>query len=109
MSVDLALDVGARYVRLLSRVQKLARNTTLTSFQSIITLVFFITYVLFQPPATVLTRKIGPRNFLPIIALLWGATMIGFGFARDWNALIGLRMLLGVLEVCLHRAVASMY
>lgn len=39
---------------------------------SIIVLVFFITYVLLQPPATVVLRKIGPRMFLPTITLLWG-------------------------------------
>ena len=51
MGVDLAL-VGSRY--------------------SIIVLVFFITYVLLQPPATVILRKLGPRIFLPSITVLWG-------------------------------------
>lgn len=39
---------------------------------SVIVLLFFITYVLLQPPATVVLRKIGPRLFLPTITLLWG-------------------------------------
>ena len=43
---------------------------------NIITLIFFITYVLCQPPATVLLRKIGPRVFLSSITVFWGATMI---------------------------------
>jgi MFS transporter, ACS family, DAL5 transporter family protein len=43
---------------------------------SLIILVFFIPYVLFQPPATVVIRKIGPRRFLSAITLLWGASMI---------------------------------
>ena len=43
---------------------------------NIITLIFFITYVLCQPPATVLLRKIGPRVFLSAITIFWGATMI---------------------------------
>lgn len=65
---------------------------------SIITLVFFITYVLFQPPATVTVRKLGPRVFLALITLLWGANMIGMGFVKSWDQLAGLRVLLGVLE-----------
>lgn len=65
---------------------------------SITTLVFFVTYVLFQPPATVATRKIGPRVFLSTIALLWGATMIGMGFVKRWEQLMGLRLVLGVFE-----------
>jgi MFS family permease len=56
MSVDLELGIHNRY--------------------SIITLIFFIPYVIFQPPATVLMRKIGPRIFLSAITLAWGATMI---------------------------------
>lgn len=43
---------------------------------SLITLIFFIPYVLFQPPATVVLRKVGPRKFLPLITVLWGACMI---------------------------------
>lgn len=77
MGVDLVL-IGSRY--------------------SIIVLVFFITYVLLQPPATVVLRKVGPRIFLPTITLLWGITMICFGFVKSWSDLIGLRLVLGVFE-----------
>ncbi|EUC36396.1 hypothetical protein COCVIDRAFT_31308 [Bipolaris victoriae FI3] len=65
---------------------------------SIIVLLFFITYVALQPPATVVLRKFGPKLFLPSIVVLWGAVMIGFGFVKEWTALIPLRLLLGVLE-----------
>ncbi|RMZ80384.1 hypothetical protein DV738_g2781, partial [Chaetothyriales sp. CBS 135597] len=49
---------------------------------SIVVLIFFITYVLLQPPATVILRKVGPQIFLPAITLLWGLAMIGFGFVK---------------------------
>ncbi|KAG7005719.1 MFS-type transporter cnsO [Physcia stellaris] len=65
---------------------------------SVITLVFFITYVLAQPPTTILTRFFGPRVWLASITLCWGVTMIGFGFVKDWKALMGLRLILGILE-----------
>lgn len=65
---------------------------------SLITLVFFITYTIFQPPMTVLCRKIGPRNFLPGICLLWGCVIIGFGFSKEWTTLVALRLILGILE-----------
>lgn len=77
MGVDLVL-VGSRY--------------------SIIVLLFFITYVLLQPPATVVLRKLGPRLFLPAITMLWGITMICFGFVKSWTDLIGLRLVLGIFE-----------
>ncbi|KPI42047.1 High-affinity nicotinic acid transporter [Cyphellophora attinorum] len=77
MGVDLAL-IGERY--------------------NIIVLLFFITYVLLQPPATVVLRKLGPRAFLPTITVLWGVTMICFGFVKVWTDMIPLRLVLGIFE-----------
>lgn len=78
MTTDLDLTVGMRY--------------------SIITLAFFPTYIVFEIPATVLIRWIGPRLFLSCITITWAATMFGFGFANNWSTLAGLRALLGILE-----------
>ncbi|KJF61342.1 phthalate transporter [Coccidioides immitis RS] len=65
---------------------------------SLITLCFFITYVVFQSPMTVICRKVGPRIFLPGICFLWGALVIGLGFAKNWTTVVGLRLVLGILE-----------
>ena len=78
MLVDLKLQIGARY--------------------SLITLVFFFTYVFLQPPATVILRKIGPKWFLPTTCLAWGVLTLGFGFVHQWWEMIPLRLALGVLE-----------
>jgi len=78
MNAELELTVGMRY--------------------STVTLVFFTTYIVFQPPATVLTRKIGPRNFLAGLCMAWGAVMIGMGFTNDWHALAACRVILGLFE-----------
>lgn len=78
MRVDLDLLEGYRY--------------------SLITLSFFITYVIFQPPMTVLCRKVGPRLFLPGICLAWGIVIVCFGFSNNWTTMMGLRLLLGLLE-----------
>lgn len=43
---------------------------------NLISAIFFIPYVLFQPPATVVLRKIGPKYFLSGITIAWGAVMI---------------------------------
>lgn len=93
------------------------------SLQSIVVLVFFPTYVIFQPPATVLTRKLGPRKFLASICLLWGAIEMvstvaqglhpdneltfvwAFGFVHKWTELLGLRVLLGILESGLYPSI----
>ncbi|KAF1837178.1 MFS general substrate transporter [Decorospora gaudefroyi] len=65
---------------------------------NIISLVFFVTYVIFQPPATLLTRKIGPRTFLSSICLAWGIVMVGFSFVNEWWELVPLRLVLGLFE-----------
>jgi MFS family permease len=65
---------------------------------SLIVLLFFITYVALQPPATVVLRKLGPRIFLPSIVVIWGSVMIGFGFVKEWHSLLPLRLLLGIFE-----------
>jgi MFS family permease len=66
--------------------------------QSVITLVFFVTYIIFQPPSTVVVRKIGPRIHLALITLLWGAVMIGMGFSKTWEQMAALRVVLGLFE-----------
>jgi sugar phosphate permease len=66
--------------------------------QSIISLVFFVTYIVFQPPSTIIVRKIGPRIHMAVITILWGGVMIGMGFVKKWDEMAGLRVLLGFLE-----------
>ncbi len=77
MSVDLEM-IGNRY--------------------SLVVLLFFVPYVLFQPPATVLLRKIGPKPFLAATTLVWGLATIASGFVKSWSDLIPLRLILGACE-----------
>ena len=65
---------------------------------SVVTLVFFTTYIVFQPPATIIARKLGPRNFLAAIVVAWGAVMIGMGFVKNFEELAALRVVLGICE-----------
>ncbi|KAL1959898.1 hypothetical protein VTO42DRAFT_566 [Malbranchea cinnamomea] len=78
MNAELKLTVGTRY--------------------SVIVLVFFVTYVVFQPFATAVIRKIGPRIFISALVVSWGAILIGFGFVKNWHQMTALRALLGVME-----------
>jgi len=78
MSKDLKLEVGTRY--------------------SIVTLVFFTTYIVFQFPSTIIIKKTGPRILLGSITFTWGVIMIGMGFVKNWTQLAALRVVLGILE-----------
>ncbi|KAK7221416.1 hypothetical protein V2G26_009419 [Clonostachys chloroleuca] len=65
---------------------------------STITLIFFVSYIVFQPTITILCRKIGPKIFLSAACLTWGVVLIGFGFVHGWKAMVGLRVIVGVFE-----------
>ncbi|KXT06978.1 hypothetical protein AC578_7248 [Pseudocercospora eumusae] len=65
---------------------------------NMINAMFFVPYVLFQLPATVLLRKIGARYFLSTTTFLWGVTTICGGFVSSWTELMALRMCLGLWE-----------
>ncbi|EME84415.1 uncharacterized protein MYCFIDRAFT_133880 [Pseudocercospora fijiensis CIRAD86] len=65
---------------------------------NMINAMFFVPYLLFQLPATVLLRHIGARHFLSIATFLWGVTTIGCGFVSSWTDLMALRMCLGLWE-----------
>ncbi len=66
--------------------------------QNIANLVFFIPYTLFQAPSTIIIRYLGPRVHLAGITLLWGGIIIGMGFAKNFEQLTVMRVLLGILE-----------
>ncbi|KAH9887416.1 major facilitator superfamily MFS-1 [Xylariomycetidae sp. FL2044] len=78
MNAELKLDIGSRY--------------------SVATLIFFVPYIIFQPPSTVLVRRIGPRIHLSLITAAWGLVMLGMGFVKTYESLAGLRVVLGVFE-----------
>ncbi len=59
---------------------------------TIVSLVFFFTYAIGQPPATVLIRKIGPRIFLSFIVFAWGVVMIVSTYSA-WSLLSSLTSL----------------
>lgn len=75
---DLQLDVGSR--------------------ASIILLVFFIGYIVFEIPSNIVIRKVGAANWITFITFAWGAVSIGIGFCNSWEVLAVLRTLLGALE-----------
>ncbi|KAI1174108.1 major facilitator superfamily MFS-1 [Nemania sp. FL0916] len=87
-------NLGAAYVAGLAKDLQL----TVGERYSLVTLLFFITYIIFQPPATVLCRKIGPRPFLAFITVAWGIVLIGLGLVNNWGGLAALRLVLGLFE-----------
>lgn len=46
-------------------------------------LMFFIPYIIFQPPMTIVTRKLGPTFFLGSIIVSWAVIMVVCWFLHD--------------------------
>lgn len=78
MDEDLGLSVGSRY--------------------SIISMIFFVPYVICQFPANIMIRKIGAGIWLPSLVVAWGILCIGIGFNQKWTDLVACRVILGILE-----------
>ncbi|KAL6228855.1 hypothetical protein BDW75DRAFT_235613 [Aspergillus navahoensis] len=65
---------------------------------SIVLLVYYIGYVIFEIPSNIVIREVGARNWLAAIGAAWGLIMLGMGFVHSWQSLAVLRAFLGVLE-----------
>jgi len=107
IDVRLVLTVGFMYcISLMDRTNLAAANIAGMSVElkligfrySIITLVFFCTYVVFQFPSTIVIKKVGPKIFLPLITFLWGVIMLSMGFVKEWKVMAGMRVILGIFE-----------
>src|SRR5271163_1927498 len=60
--------------------------------------IFFIGYVLFQIPATVLVQQVGARRVIFWIMLIWGLISALNAFVRGPQSFFVMRFLLGVAE-----------
>jgi MFS family permease len=75
-----------------------ALGISIGSRYSIITMVFFIGYILFDFPANFVIRQTGAATFLGTIGFLWGILTIGMGFCKTWGELLLCRIIFGALE-----------
>jgi len=77
----------------------MADDLKLTSNQySIALVVFFVTYVVFEPPSNMLLVRFKPSIYLPAIMIIWGALTCVMAAIHDFNHLVALRVLVGVFE-----------
>ncbi|KAF9893319.1 hypothetical protein FE257_011751 [Aspergillus nanangensis] len=71
----------------------------LTSSQySIMVLLFFVSYLIFEVPANMILTRVRPSVFLPGLGLIWGTFAALMGATQNWTQLAGMRFLLGFAE-----------
>tara|TARA_R110002003_G_scaffold3_26_gene177 strand:+ start:5366 stop:6616 length:1251 start_codon:yes stop_codon:yes gene_type:complete len=77
----------------------MATDLKLTSNQySIALVVFFVTYVVFEPPSNMLLVRFKPSIYLPVIMVIWGGLTCVMAVIQDFKHLVVLRILVGVFE-----------
>lgn len=60
--------------------------------------VFYISYIVFEIPANVLCKWMGPGWFLPLTSLGFGLVSIFTAFVNDTAQICGVRFVLGIFE-----------
>ncbi|KAK7421662.1 hypothetical protein QQX98_002129 [Neonectria punicea] len=59
---------------------------------------FFVTFVVLQPPSAAVGRYVGARHWIPITMFAWGLVTIGQAYIKGRGALIATRLLIGAFE-----------
>ncbi|KAF7563343.1 hypothetical protein G7046_g776 [Stylonectria norvegica] len=65
---------------------------------NIVLTTFYISYIIFEIPATIACKWLGPGWFIPATSLLFGVSSLATGFVHSRAALCGVRFLLGIFE-----------
>lgn len=60
--------------------------------------IFYVTYIIFEIPGTMLLKKLRPSRLLTVAVAGWSLTCIGMTFVSSYWLLILLRLILGALE-----------
>jgi MFS family permease len=77
----------------------LEKDFNLTSNQySVILLVFFISYVLFEIPSNLIIARVRPSHYLCGITVLFGAVAACMAATNNWGQLAAVRFALGIAE-----------
>ncbi|KAJ7695351.1 major facilitator superfamily domain-containing protein [Mycena rosella] len=65
---------------------------------SIILLMFFVSYVLFEVPSNMILTRVRPSIYLSTICVIWGGVAACLAACNSWQQLAGVRFCLGVIE-----------
>lgn len=68
--------------------------------------IFYVSYVLFEVPATLLCKIMGPAWFLPLTTVLFGILSVATAFVRTRAEACAVRFLLGIFEAGLMPGIA---
>ncbi|KAJ5579324.1 hypothetical protein N7450_008191 [Penicillium hetheringtonii] len=65
---------------------------------TVIVMLFFISYIIFEIPSNLVLPKAGAANWLSFLGASFGGILIGMGFTKSWGTMAVCRTLLGIAE-----------
>lgn len=68
-------------------------------------IVFYVSYIVFEIPANLFTKWLGPGKAIPLYTITFGVLSIAFGFINTYGGALAIRFLLGLAEAgrCSYR------
>ncbi|KAH0432974.1 vitamin H transporter [Colletotrichum camelliae] len=82
-----------------AKIAGMADDIGLSSSQySIVLVVFFIGYVIFEPPSNMILVRTRPSRYLPFIMAIWGVLTCIMSVVKEYHHLIVLRVFVGIME-----------
>ncbi|KAJ0159046.1 putative transporter [Colletotrichum tanaceti] len=82
-----------------AKIAGMADDLNLSSSQySIVLIVFFIGYVVFEPPSNMILVRSRPSLYLPFIMAVWGVLTCVMSVVQSYHHLIILRVFVGIME-----------
>lgn len=65
---------------------------------SIIVLIFFVSYTIFEIPSNMILVRVKPSVYLSALAVLWGIVVCCMAATKNWRDVVGCRFVLGAVE-----------
>ncbi|KAL7943615.1 MFS general substrate transporter [Trichoderma barbatum] len=82
-----------------ARIQGMVEELHLTGNRFNIALfTYYISYILLEVPSNMVIKRFRPSLYISTLMFCWGIINMCMGFVHSYNALIGLRFLLGIFE-----------
>ncbi|KAJ9093192.1 hypothetical protein QFC21_006509 [Naganishia friedmannii] len=82
-----------------ARLAGLEKDLKLKGFDyNILLSIFYVSYIVFEIPANLFTKWLGPGKAIPLYTITFGVLSIAFGFVNTYGTALAVRFLLGLAE-----------
>ncbi|KAI9685055.1 MAG: hypothetical protein M1822_005447 [Bathelium mastoideum] len=65
---------------------------------NVASLIFYVSYIVFEVPSNILLRKTSPSTWLSVLLFFWGISALSQGLTQSYGGLVCARFFIGVFE-----------